>query len=285
MYQRYLEAHGHPQEERVVLNTSNSTPLFRQIPDSSLKATFLAEINSVFSAAEDGGQILLTVNGYGSNEGDSFGGVEIDVGGAAPTYLRPSDVFCLIPADRNLNITIIINSCFSGKWVEVATDMGISGQIILITRCDTDSEILAFPEDATRRTCGGYFGKFLVNEFYREYGYHFPRPPIFQGVTGDGREIYHSCFPGTNLPHYISFGISPTAYFAAYRRRLNYIIYVRSPLVIISIANSTDFSERYNSAFIPGHRCVGRTGYPFKVGRNYPSRPCPAANTANWKAI
>ena len=89
----------------------------------------------------------------------------------------------------------------SSKWIEVAIDMGISDQMILITRCDTDSEILAFPEDATIRTCGGYFGKFLVNELYRETGYHFPRPTIFQRVTDYGREIYHSCFPGTNLPH------------------------------------------------------------------------------------
>ena len=193
--------HGHPQAERVVLNTSKSPPLFGQIPDSSLKAAFLGEINSVFSAAEDGDQILLIVNGHGSDEGNSFGGVEIDVGGAASSYLMPSNVLSLIPVDKNLNITIIINSCFFGKWVEVATEMGISDQIILITRCDIDSEILAFSEDATRRTCGGYFGNFLVNEFYREYEYHFPRPTIFQEVTDDGREVYHSCFPGTNLPH------------------------------------------------------------------------------------
>ena len=56
------------------------------------------------------------MNGRGSDEGNSFGGVEIDVGGAAPSYLMLSDVLCLIPADRNANITIIINSCFSGKW-------------------------------------------------------------------------------------------------------------------------------------------------------------------------
>jgi len=182
-YQRYLEASGHPHAERVLLNTSTSPPLFRQIQDGSLKAAFLGEINSVFSAAEDGDQILLIVNGHGNDEENSFGGVEVDVGGPAPSYLMPSDVLSLIPADRGLSITIIVNSCFSGKWVEVATDMGVSERVILVTRCDTDWEILSFPEDATRRVCGGYFGNFLVNEFYREYGYHFPRPAVFQGIT------------------------------------------------------------------------------------------------------
>lgn len=274
-YQRYLEANGHPQVERVLLKTSESPPLFRQIPDSNLKAAFLGEINGVFSAADDGDQILLIVNGHGSDENNSYGGVEIDVGGATPSYLMPTDVLRLIPVEKNLNITIIINSCFSGKWIEVATAMGISERIILVTRCDTDSEILAFPEDATRRTCGGYFANFLVNEFYREYGYHFPRPAILQGITQDGTEIYDSCFPNTNLTHISTLASPPQRILQ--RTFADLITSLTSDLRLLSSILPTPQITLSNT-IQPSYRAIGvleGQNTPLRLTETIPPDPAP----------
>jgi hypothetical protein len=196
LVQRSLTIHGHPQGPRLLLNPQR-LDWVEHVTVVNLKRTFLTSLQQAAARSSKGDRILVLINGHGIPTipgSEVRGGVEIEVNGARKfRYLSPVDVFTAL-RDTEADITVILNSCYSGCWVDRARP---PSNMTILARCKDTGEVLSFPASFSGQYGGGFFPYYFSDRLYNKYGLIFPRHPILQ-VTG-GSEHFVAASPATNL--------------------------------------------------------------------------------------
>jgi hypothetical protein len=196
LVQRSLTIHGHPQGQRLLLN-SQHLDWVEHVTVVGLKKIFLASLQQVAARSSKGDRILVLINGHGifdTPESEVPGSIEIGMNDARKfRYLSPVEVFTAL-RHTEADITVVLNSCYSGCWVNRARP---PSNMTILARCNDTGEVLSFPASFSEQYRGGFFPYYFSDRLYNEYGLFFPRPPILQ-VTG-GSEHFVAASPATNL--------------------------------------------------------------------------------------
>jgi hypothetical protein len=201
-----IKLHGHPDADRVVIETEDYEWSTR-IRKRSLKKEFVASVREATENAKSGEQVVILLNGHGRHASNGRkGSGDIAVGcdwlGRA-TWLSPLDI--LEPVSRsNADCTVLVNACFSGVWKAVAAQLNLtesrSPAFSLIVGCAPNDVVLSFPRSASQRFRGGFFPNCLANQFYQEYGLNLPRPKVLVSSKAlDGHLKLEAVFPDSKL--------------------------------------------------------------------------------------
>jgi len=162
----------------------------------NLKRTSLASLQQAAARSSKSDRILVLINGHGifhdvQNQVPGSIGIGNNVVGTAQ-YLSPLDVVTALRGTK-ADITVILNSCYSGQWVNAAQLCNMT----ILARCSDTGEVLSFPASHSGQYRGGFFPYYFGDRLYNEYGPFFPRPPILQAAGGSHRFV--DAFPATNL--------------------------------------------------------------------------------------
>lgn len=196
--QEKLRLHGEPTAPRVLMPQeapSSGTSWWMKVPQKDLKTTFLGTLSSSIQATRPDDRLVVIIVGHGAESGDvGVGEDRVLQRIRCPRLLRPEEVLCRI-RDCQGAVTLIVNTCHSGRWAEQAAMLGLANDksnISILVRCQAESEIWSHKESESMCTRGGYYINCLTGQFYQEYDLFLPRP-----VQVEGEDVVR--FRATNL--------------------------------------------------------------------------------------
>jgi hypothetical protein len=207
--------HGHCRASRIVLNQGQSgfhwaTKEKRR----KLKKRFLEEVKHFVQKTEFGDRLLISITGHGTDAEGHVGSVSIgqrSIG--VHTWLSPQEFLPLVASCKS-EVTLIINSCFSGAWVDEAYRL----KLVPPKGCDTvpriwsgisilaggkrDEYIHSFSYSGSKKARCGYFMNTLAGKIYEEFGILFPRPTVIPPEVANSpsdETMYVEVFPNHNI--------------------------------------------------------------------------------------
>ena len=179
-----LRLHGEPTAPRIVIPTSSCVCWATHVPQKHLKARFLEALSTGVQATTPVDHLIVIIVGHGADDGSvGIGEHRRLQRNRYPRLLRPEEVLDRV-RDCQGPVTLIVNTCHSGRWAEQATTLGLAGaesKITILTRCQAQDEIWSLMESESMCMRGGYFINCLTGQFYGEYALLLPRPVQIEG--------------------------------------------------------------------------------------------------------
>ncbi|KAF8526419.1 hypothetical protein BDD12DRAFT_870727 [Trichophaea hybrida] len=181
-----VHLHGHASAPRILIR-NQSGPWMRQVTAGDLRKVFIDSIGDVVEKCSTDDLLVVIITGHGDDDSRRHGHVRVGQSTIMHTrrFLSPKDVFDVTAKNMGYT-TVVVNSCFSGIWVEYANRFVDKTTTLVISRALGTDEIHSFSESGSGRFRGGFFGNCFVNRLYREYDLHFPRPAVTE-YNDEGR--------------------------------------------------------------------------------------------------
>jgi hypothetical protein len=178
------------QDPRAVQGqTLREVPWSTKIQPRQLKRKFLKTLKTMTSLTKPEDVLLVFLCGYGAEDYSNKGSVEIGESRfGVPKLLFPKEVLRIIAGCVG-RTTVIVNSCYSGFWLEEARMSTLDG-VTIITGGTREEEIHAYSMSGSYKARGGYFINSLAAALYRQHGLHFPRQKVLQSGSGVYTEIF-----------------------------------------------------------------------------------------------
>jgi hypothetical protein len=169
--------------------TLREVPWSTKIQPRQLKRKFLKTLKTMTSLTKPEDVLLVFLCGYGAEDYSNKGSVEIGESRfGVPKLLFPMEVLRIIAGCVG-RTTVIVNSCYSGFWLEEARMSTLDG-VTIITGGTREEEIHAYSMSGSYKARGGYFINSLAAALYRQHGLHFPRQKVLQSGSGVYTEIF-----------------------------------------------------------------------------------------------
>ena len=197
-----LHSHGHPNGPRLLLNQRFSGYGWAsRYEKHALKSEFLNGVARLAAESTNDDRLVIIIIGHGSNVAGQIGIGESRraLRAAKPILLHPDEVFGrLHQGTFKGEATLIINSCYSGKWAQAAEHLGMVGVhsgVTVLTRCLPDAKVYAFPGSASAKHRGGFFSNVAVDRVLQAFVRFLPRPSVIASSPVVFPE--HNITPGT----------------------------------------------------------------------------------------